>query len=416
MIAEFREDFNRRFDPARYRNLLARMDRETRTHVSFRTAETPCFFPEELLIAMAAAGADMTHQLLANPDYMRQSLDAIPARYRVPGEVPHPHFLTVDFGLVRQPDGALEPRLVELQAFPSIYAYQAALSRAFQQEFALDSRLQWFLSGLNEEGYWQMLRQVIVGPHDPEHVVLAEIEPEQQKTLPDFHLTQDRLGIEIVDIARLVRQGSRLFYRRPGKNGQPSSTLTPIRRIYNRAIADELERKRIHLPFDYRDALDVEWADHPNWYFRISKFSLPWLQHPAVPRAVFLRDWYAGLGGDRLPEDRGRWVLKPLYSFAGKGIVFAPTQQELDAIAPGDRGHFLLQERVDFTPVIQTPFGPTQAEVRILYLWPEGSDLTPVLSLVRMGRGKMMGVDHNRDLEWVGSTAGYYLSGNFRRK
>lgn len=405
MIPEFRKDFNGRFEPSMYQRLLDRMDRETRTHVGFRISETPCFFPAGLISTMADAGAELTHQLVDSPDYMRRSNAAAPERYRMPNENAHPNFMTVDFGLVRDAGDNLVPRLVELQAFPSIYGYQALLSRAMHEGYSLDGQLEWFLSGLDEEGYWKLLLQVIVGEHDPENVILVEIEPDQQKTLPDFHATEDRLGIQTVDIAHLVHEGNRLYYHR---KGSPGNQLTPVHRIYNRAIVDELERKQISLPFDYRDDLDVEWAGHPNWYFRISKFSLPWLNHPTVPKAVFLSDWYAG-DISKLPEDREQWVLKPLYSFAGKGIVFEPTQEEMDAIPLNEREHYLLQERVRFAPVIETPFGPTQAEIRILYVWPEGGQLTPALTLTRMGRGKMMGVDHNRDQQWVGSTAAYFL-------
>lgn len=405
MIPEFRKEFNGRFEPAMYRRLLDRMDRETRTHVDFRISETPCFFPAGLLAAMATAGAELTHQLVDNPEYLRRSDAALPERYRMPKDDAHPNFMTVDFGLAHDAAGTLVPRLVELQAFPSIYAYQALLSRAMHEVHSLDPKLQWFLSGLNEHGYWDLLRQVIVGKYAPENVILVEIEPGRQKTLADFHATEDRLGIQTVDITHLVKQGSRLFYRRQGPAGD---RLTPVHRIYNRAIVDELERKRIALPFDYRDDLDVEWAGHPNWYFRISKFSLPWLDHPAVPKAVVLSDWHAGRASG-LPADRSQWVLKPLYSFAGKGIVFAPSQRELDAIPVEERQHYLIQERVQFVPVIETPFGPTQAEIRVLYVWPDEGQLTPVLTLARMGRGKMMGVDHNRDQQWVGSTAAYFI-------
>ena len=174
-----------------------------------------------------------------------------------------------------------------------------------------------------------------------------------------------------------------------------------VERIYNRMIADELMRKNVTLPFDLRDELDVEWAGHPNWYFRISKFSIPFLRHECVPRTWFLDEL------DALPADRDNYLIKPLYSFAGMGIKFAPTDEDIAAI-PGDRRHeYILQERIAFEPVIDTPPGPTQAEIRIMYIWLE-SDVQPipVLTLVRMGRGQMMGVDHNRNLEWVGGSAG----------
>jgi len=231
--------------------------------------------------------------------------------------------------------------------------------------------------------------------------VLLEVEPEKQKTLPDFRVHEDRLGIVTVDIDKLVKQGCHLFYR-----DEAAGKLVPIERIYNRVIVDELERKQIELPFDYRDDLKIEWAGHPNWYFRVSKFSLPYLRHATVPAAVFLDDWLAGKGRERLPEERENWVFKPLYSFAGKGIQFAPTDADLAAIPKGERHLYLLQERVKFEPVIRTPEGMTQAEIRIMYVWPDGGKMTPAINLVRMGRGLMMGVDHNKEKTWVGGSAG----------
>jgi hypothetical protein len=278
------------------------------------------------------------------------------------------------------------------------------LAKTYLDVFGLDKKLEFLFGGMDEAGYWRLMREVIVGQHEAENVVLAEVEPETQKTLPDFLMTEKALGIKVVDVAKLVREGNLLFYRdeRRGK-------LVPVERIYNRVIVDELVRKQVKLPFDYRDELQVEWAGHPNWYFQVSKFSLPHLQHETVPAAVFLDEWYAGIGRERLPEDRKQWVMKPLYSFAGKGITFEPTDAEMAAIPAKEREDYLLQERVSFEPVILTPEGMTQAEIRILYVWPDGKELTPMTSLVRMGRGLMMGVDHNRDRTWVGGSAGLWM-------
>jgi hypothetical protein len=398
MLQPYRDHFNANFTPAKYEDLLARLNTLTRTNIEFRVAETPCFFPQSLLNELAEAGTTLTHQLLDNPAYREASNQTIPAAYNVPNESPIPNFMTVDFGLTRNPDGSLSPKLVELQAFPSIFGYQDILSRQYIETFNLDHNLQPYLGGLNEETYWQLLKEVIVADHDPENVVLLEVDPEHQKTLPDFHVYEDKLHIATVDITKLRKQGTRLFYQCNGRD-------IPIHRIYNRAIVDELQRKSIELPFDYRDDLQVEWAGHPNWYFRISKFSLPYLTHPSVPKAVFLDDWFAKRNLAGLPEDRANLLLKPLYSFAGKGIQFAPTDADLNAIPPTDRHLYLLQERVAFEPTIQTPHGPTQAEIRIMYLWPDGGTLQPAIALVRLGRGLMMGVDHNRDRQWVGSSA-----------
>jgi hypothetical protein len=409
VITSFRQDFNRRFRTELYRELLATLNSAAGTPVEFRVAETPCFLPQALLDRAARIGVELTHRLVGDAEYLEASRAAIPALYRMPGETPHPHFMTADFGLVRSASGDLEPMLVELQAFPSVFAYQALLSEAYRSVFQLDESLDYFLGGHTETSFWKIFSNVVLGGHDPENVVLSEVDPYHQKTLPDFLLTASRLGIAIVDIAELVRveQPGRApkLYRREGER------LVPVHRIYNRAIVDELIRRQIHLPFDYREALDVEWAGHPNWYFHISKFSIPYLRHPAVPPAVFLSDWMEGRDRDRLPADRESLILKPLFSFAGKGIEFAPSDELLAGIPPERRCEYLLQQRVQFVPVIETPAGPTRAEIRILYLWPDGGDLDPVISLMRLGRGKMMGVDHNRDQEWVGGSAAFFPSG-----
>jgi hypothetical protein len=404
VLPELRRAFNRDYRPEQYQALLEDCARCARAPLEFRISETPCFFPSALIDCVAETGAELTRQLLGNPAFLKASEEAVPERFRVPHCSAHPHFMTADFGLVREADGSLAPRLVELQAFPSIFGFQAMLAESYARNFQLPDHLSPYLSGHDDASYWTLLAKVVLGNRAPENVVLLEIEPEKQKTLPDFHIHEDRLGIRMADIAKLRREGRRLFYRH-GKRD------VPIERIYNRAIVDELERKGIALPFDYRDDIEVEWAGHPNWYFRISKFAIPWLRHPAVPPAIFLSDWYEGKGRDILPENREQWVFKPLYSFAGKGVQFGPTDAELDSIPKDQRHNFLLQQRVTFEPVIDTPYGLTQTEVRIMYLWPDDGTLEPVISLLRMGRGKMMGVDHNRNQKWVGASAAFCPEG-----
>ncbi len=419
MIPELRRQFNAGFTAEAYEALRARLERESGTAVGFRVAETPVFVEEEFLVSLAQEGAALTQALLDDAAYLNAARRAIPAGYRVAGETQHPHFLTADFALVLEPDRALTPRLVELQAFPSVFGYQALFSAAYRDVFGLPRSLGFFLSGLDETGYWELLRCTIVGRHDPENVVLTEIDPLHQKTLPDFRITAQKLGIAVVDIASLKPVGNQLHYR------DGAGRLVPIRRIYNRAIAEELIGRRIALPFDPTHSWEVEWAGHPNFYFLISKFSVPFLARSAagngvVSPAVFLSDFLAGPGREQLtaagmelpsagPEAVYReLLLKPLFSFAGKGIVFEPTQAELEAIPADERSGYLLQQRMRFMPTIDTPQGMTQAEFRILYVWPDGDALTPAITLVRLGRGKMMGVDHNRDMEWVGASAALF--------
>lgn len=398
MIQSLRQDFNLRFTGEKYAQLRRNLDRRTRTTIDLRVAETPVFLPAAMVREMADAGAAMTHQLVGDAEYLRLASETIPPAFRVANEDAHPNFMTADFALVREPDGTLTPKLVELQAFPSVYGYQALLSEEYMRCFDLDPSLE-TLIGMDDRQYWEALRRVIVGDHAPENVILMEVAPEKQKTLPDFHAHEDRLGIRAVDVRAVRQQGRRLHYERNG-------VWTPVERIYNRAIADEMIRENIAPGFDLTADLDVEWAGHPNWYFKISKFSVPFLKHPAVPPSVFLDEWMRGEGRDRLPENRDEWILKPLFSFAGKGIAFAPREELFQSIPAEQRKEYLLQQRMHFASTVDTPFGLTQAEIRILYLWPSGGDLRAVNTLVRLGRGKMMGVDHNRDQIWVGGSAG----------
>ena len=240
----------------------------------------------------------------------------------MPNEDARPLFIQVDFGLTAD----LQPKLVEIQAFPSLYAYQPFLQRCYQDAYQLDLA--------SDVDFAADFRRAVLGDHAPENVVLLEIDPQHQKTLPDFLLTEKLLGIRTVCITKVEKRGNRLFH-----GG------VPIERIYNRVIVDELIRRQIRTPFDYRDDLQVEWAGHPNWYFRISKFSIPFLHHPSVPPTRFL--------SDGVPDDLENWVLKPFYSFAGLGVVIGPSAEDIARI--DDRSQYILQHRVDFASLVETP-------------------------------------------------------------
>jgi hypothetical protein len=393
MIPALRAAFNEGWTETRFRDLVARLEQRTGATLGFPLSETPCFFPRSLMDSLAATGVTLVDQILDNPDAMAAADAVVPERYRGQGAEAIPTFAQVDFGLVRDNDGNIVPKLVELQAFASLYGFQLAVAEAYRDAFTLPPSLDLFLDGLTHERYHEIAANAIVGDNDPAEVVLMEIQPRQQKTWPDFVVSEQMWGVRAVDTDEVKREGRRLYYRRDGR-------LTQIKRIYNRVIPDELERKRIQLGFGYGDELEVSWAGHPAWYFRISKFSIPFLNHPSVPETRFLD------GIEQLPIDRDRYLLKPLFSFAGGGIIFAPTDAQIAAIPHSERKNYILQERVRFEPVIDTPEGPTQAEIRIMYLR-DGARLRPVLPLVRMGRGKMMGVDHNKGLRWVGASAGF---------
>lgn len=385
MIPSLRQPFNSSWTPERYDRFLTALSTTFREAPPFRFSETPCFLPSALVDLASRYGREIVEQLVANTDYEAQAELAIPARWRMPNQDRKPLFVQADFGL--DADGEL--KLVEIQGFPSLYGLQPFLSHAYRSAYDLDGRLELLPRSLTLAQYTEEFRLAVVGEHDPENVVLLEIDPWLQKTRHDFVATEKMLGIRTVNARSVQKHGNRLFYESAGQ-------LIPIARIYNRVIADEVERLGVDLPFDFRDDLNVEWAGHPNWFFLLSKFSLPFVQHPAVPQSVFLHQ-AQGI------ENAADYVLKPLYSFAGTGVVVGPTREQLADIPVVDRPNYLLQRRVQFAPVVETPHGPTKIEIRVMYIWRE--QLNAMNLIIRMGRGAQMGVDFNKGLGWVGASA-----------
>jgi len=389
MDRRIRQAYNAAFTPEKHAELLRYLQSKLGHGVDFRISETPLFLTEELTREVVRAGLDIA-RAVTSPEYLAGADRAIPPGLAVPNEDAHTTFLQVDFALVSDADGRIVPRLIELQGFPSLYAFQWLLEKAFRDTFGISDELAPYFDGLDEESYVDVLREVIVDGSDPETVVLLEIEPEKQKTRADFTCTERLLGVPSVDLREVTERGGKLFYRREGRE-------LPIHRIYNRVIFDELQRKG--LPDDlFRKELDVTWVGHPNWYFKISKWSLPFLDSPYAPPARFLSDV------TEPPEDLENYVLKPLYSFAGLGVEVAPTADRLRSIQ--DRDNFILQRKVDYAPSIQTPDIPAKAEIRMMFVWKDRLRL--INNLVRMSKGAMMGVDFNKDKTWIGASLGYH--------
>jgi hypothetical protein len=399
MIPELRRYFNDvAFSQKRYQSFLRRLDHRCRTDIGFRVAETPCFIPQSLQRQCEDAAVELALQA-HDPDYLRLSDATLRPEYTVANQPERSMFLTVDFAMTTGPDGTIRPKLIEMQGFPSLMGFQLYFAELTQEHYRLPPELATCNGGYTRSQFIDILRRAIVADEDPENVVLMELDPWNQKTVPDFHAIHDLLGIPVVDIRDVRKHGRKLHYERDGR-------LVPIDRIYNRAIVDELERREIAIPFNWHDDLDVSWAGHPNWYFRISKFTIPYLNHPTVPRATFL---------DRLgeiPDDLENYVLKPLYSFAGAGVIVGPTREDISAIPPERRDGYILQERITYADAIETPEGGTKAEVRFMLIWLPGEPQPrPVMGLVRMGRGKMMGVDFNRNLTWIGAGCNFFEPG-----
>jgi uncharacterized protein (UPF0248 family) len=387
MIPSFRAQFNAQFTEAKYQEFLRALDDAAGTKIDFRVCETPVFLPKELLQEMQQAAMEIIGQL-NTPEYFHESQRAVPARYRVPNEDSHPLFVQVDFAITLDENGEPAPKLIELQGFPSLYGFQIVLTQAFQRAYNL-SNLEYLLNGITFERYVDLLKQALLGQHDPENVILMEIDPEKQKTACDFVCTEKFTGVKPVNITEIKKGGRKLFYLKNGRE-------IPIHRIYNRVIVDEFIKKNIACDFDFRDELEVEWAGHPNWYFRMSKFSLPYLRHPTVPRAYFLDQL------ERYSQPLENYVLKPLFSFAGSGVKIDVTPADLEAIPPAGRPFHLLQEKIEYGPVIKTPDAASKVEVRMMFLWLNKP--MPVTTLARLSQGKMLGVDFNKNKTWVGAS------------
>lgn len=395
MIPELRQAWNAAFTAARYAALQRWLDEESGTAIPFRICETPIFLPPAVVADFESAAAQIV-TALTSPAYLRAAARAVPPAWQVPGEDAHSTFLQVDLALAVDPRGEQPavPRLIELQGFPSLYGFQWLLDRGYRRFFDVPPGLTPYFGGLDEAAYVECLRQTIVGDADPATVVLLEIEPERQKTRVDFLVTERLLGVPAVGLDEVVVRGRQALYR--DRNGRE----VPIRRIYNRVIFDELERRGMELPPLFRADLDLAWVGHPNWYWKLSKFSLPFIQSPYAPACHFLSDLR------EIPADLENYVLKPLFSFAGHGVEVDVTADRLRAIdRPED---YLLQRRIGYAPAIATPDEPAKAEVRMMFVWGDRPRL--INNLVRVTKGRMVGVDFNKDRTWVGSSVALHAA------
>ena len=390
MDRKYRELFNQQFTGELYESYQRDLSKRLDCKFEFRLAETPLFLPDDFKAQLTESARAIVDQL-SKPGNIERMKRAIPERWNTPGMDALPNFTQVDFAVTSE-----GPKLIELQGFPSLTSMQCvqrdAWNDALQSLPGLNRNWSCWYSGLDRDAFLKLARRTIAGDHDPREVVLLDIDPPKQKTYPDFVATKLLFSVDAVDPRELARRGNQLW-----RGG------TRVRRIYNRIVFDELIAKKIELPFDYRDALDVEWAPHPNWYWVWSKYSLPFLDHPSVPRATFVSDL------DRIPDDLSRYVLKPLFSFAGGGVNVEPSRADVEAIPESERHAWCLQEKIEYAPaLLAADGGGVKVEIRMMFLRPDG-EAKPVLAqnLVRLSRGKMLGVDFNKEFTWVGSSVAF---------
>ncbi len=390
MIPNMQSYFNNElFSDVKHAEFLSQLDIACGVPIEFRVAEMPIFIGKDVQFKLEKSAVDIIKACL-DPKHLSIAKNAIPDAFNVPNQSNKPLFSVIDFAITQDINGEFIPKVVELQGFPSLFGYQLRYAECIRNVYDLNE-YSGFPGQFNTESYITILRESLIGDYDPDETCLLEYKPDQQKTRPDFSVIEQLTGMKTTDIESVKKEGNALYHLRNGK-------WVRIRRVFNRAIADELIEKSANVPFDWRDDLDIEWAGHPNWYFLISKQSLPLIQHEAIPKSVFLSDL------TNIPHSLEPFVLKPLFAFAGKGVIMNPKHSDIESIPMDDRSGFILQEKINYADCVDTPYGANKVEIRIMLIWPEHEESPkPVMSLARTGRGPMMGVRYN-NIPWTGSS------------
>ena len=395
MVPAIRHTFNKEFSEDKYNAFLHEIQEGYPGALDFRIAETPVFINKVLGNEIIDTCENIVDFILSK-DFKECTERAIPKDERVANENNHPHFLAFDFGICNDGQGGLTPALIEMQGFPTLFAFQAYYPEILKHHFNIPSQFNNYFNGRNKESYIAALRKLILGDAQPGEVVLLEIKPDEQKTRIDFYCTASYIGIQPLCITKLIAEDNALFYMLDGKKQR-------IKRIYNRVIFDELNAMKSSLGehVDIRKAYDVEWITHPNWFYRISKYTLPFLDHPCIPETRFLHEI------KNIPENLDQYVLKPLFSFAGQGVIIDLTKEDLTGIK--DPENWILQKKVYYADCILTPDMPAKAEIRMMYIWNDGDERpTLVTNLARLSKGKMIGTRYNKDKEWVGGSVAFF--------
>lgn len=395
MIPAIRSAFNQAFTQQKYEEFLKDLHSKHPGAIEFRVAETPVFVPKEFTQQLLDACESIV-DVITDPSFKKMTDRSIPTTDLVPGENNHSHMIAFDFGVCINDAGKLEPQLIEMQGFPTLFAFQTYYPEVVRKHFDIPENFTHYLGGYERESYLKDLKEVILGDVPAENVILLEIKPHEQKTRIDFYCTEDYLGIQPVCITELIQEGKKLFYLKDGKK-------TGIKRIYNRVIFDDLQAQKDSLGSftDITQELDVEWIPHPNWFYRISKYTLPFIRHPYVPQTFFLNEI------KQVPHDLENYVLKPLFSFAGQGVVIDVKREDIDQVKSPE--NWILQRKVTYADVIDTPDVPAKAEIRVMYIWKDGWQRPrPAINLARLSKGKMIGVRYNKDKEWVGGSVCFF--------
>ncbi len=395
MISQARQKFNKEFSPEKYQEFLKNIESDFQRPPKFRVAESPLFISEELK-AKLLDGCEQVIDFVTQPNFKELTQEAIELTVNVPGEGDHTQFMAIDFGLCEGENGEILPQLIEVQGFPTVFNFQQNLFEKHKETYSWLDEFTPYLNGFEPKSYQSLLERIVLNGHKREEVILLEVEPIKQNTSIDFYYAERDMGIPVVCVTEVEKEGDKLFYK--AANGR----RIQVKRIYNRVIFDELyARNDLELHFSFEDHFDVEWAGHPNWYNRISKFILPYMKGKYFIETTLLSDL------EEIPKDLENYVLKPIFSFSGAGVIFHVTREKLETIENKDQ--YILQKKVKYLPILESPTGKVKAEVRMFAMWPIG-DQKPTLvgNLVRLSRGEMIGVKYNKDKDWVGGSVGLF--------
>lgn len=392
MQQPLRTSFLNEYSHEKYAAYLSEIESFAQTKIEFRIAETPVFISKDLKLKMEET-ADAVVEFIKDKDFKKLTEPSIPNEFNVPGENDFPQLMVFDFGICKNKDGQIVPQLIEMQGFPSLYGFQYLCDALTKKQYSIPENYDSYLNGYNEDSYIQLLKEIIIGNEELSAVVLLEILPQQQKTLIDFKITEKILGIKTICITELIAIDDKLFYK-------DSGNLIQIKRIFNRMIFDDLVRFPELKYIDLTKKYQVEWITHPNWFYRVSKYILPFTHHRYIPETYFLNEI-------KQPLPLHEFVLKPLFSYAGMGVIINVTQNDIDQIK--DPENWILQRKVDYAEVVETPVGNSKLEIRLFYFWKEGWDKPiAVHNLARLSQGEMIGTRYNQDKTWVGGTIAYF--------
>lgn len=386
------KSYNKNFEQLTYLKFLNEIE-SNYGPIPFRIAESPFFISEDLKTQLIEAGQEIIN-FIKSPNFNKLTQSSIPPEWNVPNQNAHPHFLALDFAITETKNGQLQPKLIELQGFPSLFGFQDYLAEMYKKHFNINTEMSPYFGDFDKESMFNLLKKVIVGDHYEKNVVLLDVDAHHQKTLIDFKITCEALGIEIVALEEVFEENNDLYYLRKNEKIQ-------IKRIYNRLIFDEIESKP-HLRTAHLNpthALNVEWITHPNWFYRVSKYILPYLKGKYFPQSDYLNNVI-----NNLPDDLSNYIIKPLMSFGGKGVIIDVSKEIIDDV--DDPENWILQEKVDYAQIIPSPNGNAKVELRLMYIWPDNQEPQLCINLARLSKGKMIGVNYNKDLNWVGGSVG----------